>query len=73
VVNPFELLQLPKSNNGTTTTPNKPNGWKPGAVVQGFTSAVKDVINGFTKPFQKKPTTSGAPSNQPASDTPAAA
>jgi len=71
VTNPFELLQLPQSNNNSsTTTPNKPNGWKPGAVVQGFTSAVKDVINGFTKPFTHKPTTGSQPSSTPSGQSP---
>jgi hypothetical protein len=66
--NPFTIPNLPKPNGSTSTPATGSNGWKPGAVIQGITTEVKDVINELTHPFAPKsgagssnsPSTSGS-------------
>jgi hypothetical protein len=55
---------LPKPNGSSSTPPTGSNGWKPGTVIPGSTTAVKDVINGRTHPFTPK---SGAGGSNPPS------
>jgi hypothetical protein len=52
------------TNPSTIPDLPKPNGWKPGAVIQVVITAAKDVINGLTRPFTPKP---GAGSSNPQS------
>jgi predicted component of type VI protein secretion system len=72
LTNPFTLPGLPKPNGSSATPPTGSNGWKPGAVIQGITTAVKDVINGLTHPFAPK-SGAGSSGSQSTSGSQAAA
>jgi hypothetical protein len=70
--NPFNIVDLPKPNGSSSTPTTGSNGWKPGAVIQGFTTAVKDVIGDLTKPFAPK-SGGGTSNSQSSSGSQAAA
>jgi hypothetical protein len=72
LTSPFNILNLPKPNGSSSTPATGSNGWKPGAVIQDVTTAVKDVINDLTHPFTPK-TGAGSSNSQSTSGSQAAA
>jgi hypothetical protein len=70
--NPFNIGNLPKPTGASSTPSTGSNGWQPGAVIQGVTTTIKDVINDLTRPFAPK-SGAGTSNSQPTSGSQAAA